>query len=480
MFKNKKFWISVAIIVIILGSAYAYSRATRNEDQAADTPPLQTSVVRQGDIIVSASGTGSLIPAAEVNVAFQSNGLLTDIYVSVGEEVEKGQLLAQLDDQSAQIQFGQAERNLLELTSPAAIAEAKQAVAQAQDEVDDAFNLLEYLVSPKVIYWEQIIEETQESLEKEKTDAETSPSDEADQAVEEAERLLTNAEKGLQSAWYYYEETYLEDTFTVENCTVQGRTRTCNPYVSGPSEATIADARFGLELAELRLLEAEYLLEALTVGEIPEGATGSGIAGLEQAQLNFLSAQINLETTQLVAPISGTITKISGQVGESAGSSPILTISDLGKSLLQIYLDETDFDKIDLDYEVEVVFDAYPDDVFTGYVIQVDPKLANFEGVSAVSAVVQLDEDSSSQAKKLLIGSNASVEVIAGKATKVLLVPVEALRELSPGEYAVFVIENDEPKLRMVEVGLIEITYAEIISGLEPGDVVSTGIVETD
>jgi hypothetical protein len=162
------------------------------------------------------------------------------------------------------------------------------------------------------------------------------------------------------------------------------------------------------------------------------------------------------------------------------GSSVIVTIADLSQPLLQIYLDETDFDKIDLDYEVEVIFDIYPDDIFMGHVIRVDPQLVSFEGVPAVSGLVELDDRSAIQDKRLLVGSNASVEVIAGRAECVLLVPVEALREISSGEYAVFVMEGDEPQLRLVEVGLIDITYAEIISGLELGDEVTTGIVETE
>ena len=79
----------------------------------------------------------------------------------------------------------------------------------------------------------------------------------------------------------------------------------------------------------------------------------------------------------------------------------------------------------------------------------------------------------------LPIGLNATVEVIGGRATNALLVPVEALREISPGQYAVFVMKNGEPQLRMVEVGLMDFTSAEIKSGLEAGDIVSTGIVAT-
>ena len=80
----------------------------------------------------------------------------------------------------------------------------------------------------------------------------------------------------------------------------------------------------------------------------------------------------------------------------------------------------------------------------------------------------------------LPVGLNASVDVIGGRAENAVLVPVEALRKLGPGEYAVFVIEDGEPKLRIVTVGLIDFTSAEILSGLDAGEVVTTGIVETE
>ena len=78
------------------------------------------------------------------------------------------------------------------------------------------------------------------------------------------------------------------------------------------------------------------------------------------------------------------------------------------------------------------------------------------------------------------IGANATVDVIGGLAENALLVPVEALNEYAPGEYAVFKMVEDEPVLTPVEVGLMDNSFAEILSGLEQGDVVTTGIVETN
>ena len=74
---------------------------------------------------------------------------------------------------------------------------------------------------------------------------------------------------------------------------------------------------------------------------------------------------------------------------------------------------------------------------------------------------------------------NAAVDIVGGRAENAILIPVEALRELGPGEFAVFVLQDGEPRLRPVEVGIMDFTFAEIISGLEAGETVTTGIVET-
>jgi HlyD family secretion protein len=97
-----------------------------------------------------------------------------------------------------------------------------------------------------------------------------------------------------------------------------------------------------------------------------------------------------------------------------------------------------------------------------------------------VRAVVQLDPTSFTKPQTLLVGLSASVEVIGSRAENAVLVPVEALRDLGDGQYAVFVMENGEPKMRVVEVGIMDYTYAEILSGLEAGETVTTGIVETE
>ena len=77
-------------------------------------------------------------------------------------------------------------------------------------------------------------------------------------------------------------------------------------------------------------------------------------------------------------------------------------------------------------------------------------------------------------------GMTVDVEVIAGESLKTLIVPVQALRELAPGSYAVFIVDaNGQLVMTPVTVGLRDFANAEILSGVKAGDMVSTGTVET-
>jgi multidrug efflux pump subunit AcrA (membrane-fusion protein) len=112
-------------------------------------------------------------------------------------------------------------------------------------------------------------------------------------------------------------------------------------------------------------------------------------------------------------------------------------------------------------------------------VISLTPELIKNGNVFYVHGLVELDPTSFGKPFNLPIGLNASVDIIGGRSLNTLLVPVEALRPVGDGSYAVFVLENGTPKLRMVEVGLTDFTTAEILSGLKIGEEVTTGIVET-
>ena len=218
--------------------------------------------------------------------------------------------------------------------------------------------------------------------------------------------------------------------------------------------------------------------------EYTEGPSPSEVqlaeAELANAEAKLALAKEAQAVIDLVTPRDGTVMVVSATEGEVIGTTAIITLANLEQPLLEVYLDETDMDKVAIGYEADIVFDALPDNNYTGQVIAVNPSLETVSGIQAIQVTVLLDEGNLGSGQVLPVGLNASVDIIAGRAEDAVLVPVEALRELGPEEYAVFVVEDGEPKLRVVQVGLVDITSAEILSGLQAGEIVTTGIVQAE
>ena len=471
--KNKKLWISLAVIIILTVSGYFAYQYFVPKTTEVETQPIQTAIVRRGDIQVIASGIGEIIPANEIELAFSTSGNLDVLNVRVGEDVSEGDILAQLGDISKlELDVTIAELDLLEAQNALAdvhanadlvAAQAALALVSAKEDLSDA-KINSYYNQPgnrssdesyteayaNYLSAQDRVENAQEKLNiYENRDDDDTQKAQAIASLESAKADVTHYSYLLQ--WYDGTPTALEQ------------------------ERYDAEIKY----SEAKVAEAERYLAVVSNGPDPYqvALAESNLAGAEQSLQVALD---NLEGSSITAPINGTILSISVNVGEQVNTNTIIKMANLEQPLLEIYLDETDFDKLDLDYLVDIFFDAIPETVYTGHVIQVDPVLSSSNNISTIKGLVQLDESSYSVASTLPIGSNAAIDVIAANAEQVVLVSVEALREVTPGNYAVFIMIDGEPELRMIEVGIIDITYAEVLSGLKAGDVVSTGIIEVD
>ena len=457
-------WI-IAVIVVLLaaGGIFYYVHAQQAAAAATSThqPTLQTATARRGNIILRASGTGTLVAAAESNLGFQTSGTLDVLNVQVGSQVKAGDLIAQLDSSNQQLALAQAQQALNELTSPSAIATAQQAVVTAktnlindqyilngdqnagtnQDAINNAYAALA-LAQNK-------LNDAQLKYDPVSGQSLTNP------AAAKLYQNLYNAKQAYNSALANYNSI----------------SATSNPLSVTSAQATVA-------LDQAQITEAQNLLTALTGGTVPVGATGTGLNALDQAKLNLQTAQNNLAYTNLYSPISGTVLSVSNSVGDTINSgSTFVTIADLSQSELTIYMDPLDYSNIKIGYPTDVVFDALPNLTYTGKVTQISPQLATISGSSVVEGTVVLDAKPAAgvPALTLPLGVTASVDIVAAQANNVILVPVQALNEISPNNYSVTLMVNGKPTVQAVTVGLQDGTFAEIKSGLKAGDVVSTG-----
>ena len=482
----------ILLAALFVGGFYAYSRFTsRSAASTTNETPLQTAKATKGNLVLYANGTGTIMPAQETTFGFNTTGQVSAIDVKVGDHVKAGQVLAQLDDTNAKIALAEAQQAMDKLTSTAAIAKATQALATAETDFATAKSSLEFLISPEVLYWEEQVDARGQTLADAKSSAQTDTSDAAKKKVTDAETSLTNAQNQLKYSQTVYEETYIPKNFT-QYRTVTFRGRTIKTVIQveddetgkmvdsiiPPSEGEIGMARSAYDLAKASIAEAQTYLDVLKGGEIPEGATGANLVTYIQTKDALETAEYNLNATKLIAPFSGTVTALSIRVGDMAGGNSAITISNIDQPYaLDAYLDAKDWGQIKVGYEVEVTFDILPDQVFKGTVTSVYPMLDTTSSNSAlVHITARLNDPISYQ---LPSGSAASVDVVGGRAENAVLVPVEALHEFEDGKYSLFVMENGKLRLRVVQVGLQDLTKAEITSGLKPGDIVTTGVVET-
>jgi RND family efflux transporter MFP subunit len=539
MSRKKWFWIIlIALLLVAAGGYAAYASGlagqvipalARTENEEPETT-LGTATVSVGDLSITADGTGVLVPSSEVGLAFGASGTLMELLVEVGDRVEVGDVLAWIDDASArnavvdaelsvlqaeealenaqdtaqlehavaqaELKLAQAEADLataeadLEETlnwapdeTEVEIAQANLAIAQADYQtVVTKVGMREEQFASNRINLEQAVRDLQEAQANyaHAMDAARDWERNIESIRENATKSLQRAQDSLEIAQASYNLAMVDNSATdVENARIKvlNAQTLLEDLQTPPEETEITAAQLKVRELEVALQQARLdLAEAQKA--VVEVDTAQAELALEEARLKLESAQEALEGTTLVAPLSGTVVEVNAEVGEKVSGSesgnPVVVLADLENPRIQFWVEESDLNNVAVGHPVRLVFEALPDLTYEGEITRVDPVLVTVGNTPAVQAWASID--TSAHPVKLLGDMNVEVEAVAGEALNALLVPVQALRELGEDQYAVFVVQSDgELEMRFVQVGLMDYVNAEIRSGLQRGEVVSTG-----
>lgn len=118
-----KLTLTVALLAIALIAAGAWWLTSHN--QQSETR-YKTQVIERGDLTQNVSANGTLNPVILVSVGTQVSGTVRKLYVDFNDKVEKGQILAELDDVLLSSQLGQSEANLRSAKASLALASANE------------------------------------------------------------------------------------------------------------------------------------------------------------------------------------------------------------------------------------------------------------------------------------------------------------------------------------------------------------------
>ncbi len=110
----------------LLGAAFlAHTLVACGSSDVDEAPSLQTTAVVRGDLMIIAEATGNVEPIRKVEVKSKASGEVLRLHVDIGDEVEPGALLAEVDPRDVQNAFDQAEADL-------DVARARLEISQAQ------------------------------------------------------------------------------------------------------------------------------------------------------------------------------------------------------------------------------------------------------------------------------------------------------------------------------------------------------------
>ena len=116
--RTRKIWLAALLLPVFAACGIG---------EASDVPDLEVVAVERGDLIVTASSTGVLEPVRTVEVTSKASGEIMRLHVDVGDEVEPGALLVEVDPRDVRNTADQADADI-------AVAEARMAIAERQAE----------------------------------------------------------------------------------------------------------------------------------------------------------------------------------------------------------------------------------------------------------------------------------------------------------------------------------------------------------
>jgi len=377
--------ISVVCLLAIIGTVLAGCSSVGGLDPMALPAAIGLSAETRDDMI-EASGT---IEAERVIVSSELSGRIIHIHVREGQVVDQGQILIEMDDTliTTQIAGAQADLEAAEaelarvLAGPrpaqvagkvAVIDQAKARAAGAKQAWEDAIRLRD---NPLELDTRIHAAESEVKLAEARVDHAKATLSEAQVRYEASQGGGSDVEKTTQEILRVQIEV-AQANLELAELAVEGARSALTELRrlrdnSAALEAAVHQAEMGYQLsqAEVEVKEAELAL--LKAGPLPEEVTlAERKVDLARASGNALEVQ--REKLTLRAPIAGVIASKIANEGETAiPGATLMTITDLSKVRLVIYVPENQIGRVQVGQQAEIRIDSYPDRVFEGGVIHI-------------------------------------------------------------------------------------------------------------
>jgi HlyD family secretion protein len=463
---RKKKIIIAASVVAVLGIVVIVSvLASRKEEPEVTTVKLTV----RPELRQTVTASGEVRPIRYIKLTSEVPGRIEEIYVSAGDQVIKGKPLVRIDptqlqsNQEAQWAATQASINDVQ-NARNGVNSARQSLVVAEASVSAA---------------RQQVVAYQTNVDRAEVDVKT--------AQRELKRYTDLIESGVASRFEY-------DT-----------------------------ARDKYDQAKIALDTAKANLEAqkIAVKEATERANQQRIA-VKEAETNIKSSEMRANQQQAflrgqvsqrskatqLSPLTGVVADIPTRVGEFAvaglSTTPLMTIADMSQINVEVNVDETEINNVEVGQEAKVKVDALGDKEIKAVVTQKNPlavsksdttgglsNRVNVQEAKEFKVTLELKELPNDIQIALRPGMSSTATITTKTKNNVLAVPLEAIVEKQPtpaaspsatvagsvptaspekpkAQKGVFLIEANKVRFVEVTTGITGEADIEVESGLKP------------
>ena len=279
--------------------------------------------------------------------------------------------------------------------------------------------------------------------------------------------------------------------------------------------ATLSQAEASLREAELNYERNKSLFEKGIISraeweqivsgyEVAQAMRESAYYNVQSSAATVDEARENLGRTNIYAPMRGTISSLTAELGERVvgtqqmAGTEIMRVANLANMEVEVEVNENDIVKVSIGDSTIVEVDAYLREEFQGVVTEISNSASTeltADQVTNFNVKVRILEDSYKHLSEgqpenfspFRPGMTATVDIITESRRGVIGIPISSIvvkpdttstqdATSAPGRIeAVFVKEGEDARMRVVETGVQDQTQIEILSGLDEGDEVIIG-----
>lgn len=450
--KKKRTWIIVGVVVLIVAGVVIVTNNQNNAAQTAAQANVQTGRATLVTLLSTVDSSGSVTPESKVTLSFGTSGTVAKVNVKAGDHVKKGDVLAELDTSSLELQLAQQQQSFLiqQASYSMTIQPDPNAVKSAQLAFNNA--AAAYRVAQQkyaATGANQLLTSSCNNL------------DDAKQAYDDAvnaynaytvkwgpnaEHVAVNGGADISPQKAQLDRTKVAYDVALANCNL--------------SKSTANDSS-GVQSAAAQLQQAKINLDNLMTPSELTLATAK--AQLEQARTSLAQVQRQLDNAKIVAPFDGVITQVNAIVG---GASATIVEAEDAQLNIGVLVDETQIGQVTLGQKVEVTFDGLPGTTITGRVGRINPAGTVSQGVVNYLVNVDLDPTTST----LRLDMSANVRIILETHANVLAVPGDSIRSDEQGYYVNVVDQTGGATRVDVTTGFTDGDLTEVSGNLQPNE----------